>query len=69
MGGSGPCRLSVALDERVADGCVAVAAGHPTTAGLPAAFGPVTLTKVGHGAPPRGQPDPSPSIDTPAVAA
>jgi NADH-quinone oxidoreductase subunit G len=69
MAGGEPCRLSVQLDERVGDGCVAIAAGHPTTAGLPAAFGRVTLTKVGHGAPPTGQPDPSRSIDTPTVHA
>jgi len=40
------CTLVCQLDERVADGCVAIAASHPATARLPAMFGGVLLTKV-----------------------
>jgi NADH-quinone oxidoreductase subunit G len=40
------CDLVCQLDERVADGCVAIAAAHPTTSCLPAPFGSVRLTRV-----------------------
>jgi NADH-quinone oxidoreductase subunit G len=40
------CTLVCQLDERVADGCVAIAASHPSTGCLPALFGDVLLTKV-----------------------
>ena len=38
--------LTCLLDETVADGCVRIAAAHPSTAALPSSFGPVTLTKI-----------------------
>ena len=40
------CELACQLDETVADGCVRIAAAHPSTAGLSSAFGNVALTKV-----------------------
>ncbi len=45
MGGAS-CELVCRLDERVADGCVAISVAHPSTAALPASFGPVSLEKV-----------------------
>ncbi len=44
--GSGAAELTVAADERVADGCVRIAAAHPSTAGLGAMFGAVSLEKI-----------------------
>ena len=44
--GGGTAVLEVALDDRLPDGCVRVAAAHASTAGLGAMFGTVTLTKV-----------------------
>jgi NADH-quinone oxidoreductase subunit G len=43
--GSGEAALSAALDERLPDDCVRVAAAHATTAGLGAMFGLLTLEK------------------------
>ena len=40
------CRLIAQLDERVADGCVAIATAHPSTACLPALFGGVRIVKA-----------------------
>ena len=40
------CRLPAQLDERVADGCVAIATAHESTACLPALFGGVRIVKV-----------------------
>jgi NADH-quinone oxidoreductase subunit G len=47
--GEGQARLQVALDERLPDECVRIAAGHPATAGLGAMTGTVTLEKVAMG--------------------
>jgi len=44
--GQGEARLAAALDERLPDECVRVAAAHPSTAGLGAMFGSVTLEKL-----------------------
>ena len=44
--GGSACSLDCALDEGVADDCVRVAAAHPSTAMLPAAFGTVTIVKT-----------------------
>ncbi len=44
--GNAACELACQLDERVVDGCVAISAGHPSTAALPSLFGPVSLAKV-----------------------
>ena len=41
--GDGEARLTAALDERLPDGCVRVAAAHPATAGLGALYGTVTV--------------------------
>ena len=40
------CELPCQLDERVADGCVAIAAAHATTECLPSMFGGVRIVKV-----------------------
>ena len=47
--GQGEARLAAALDDRLPDECVRVAAAHPSTAGLGAMFGPVTLEKLAVG--------------------
>ena len=39
-------KLMAALDDRLPDDCVRVAAAHPTTAGVGPMFGSVTLTRV-----------------------
>ena len=44
--GQGEARLAAALDDALPDECVRVAAGHPSTAGLGAMFGSVTLEKL-----------------------
>jgi len=44
--GEGEAVLSAALDERLPDGCVRIAAGHPATARLGPMFGPVALEVV-----------------------
>ena len=44
--GEGQATLKAALDERLPDECVRVAAAHRSTAGLGAMFGTVTLEKV-----------------------
>ena len=43
---NGAVKLMAALDERLPDECVRIAAGHPTTAALGAMFGAVTLARV-----------------------
>jgi len=47
--GQGEARLAAALDDRLPDECVRVAAAHPSTAELGAMFGPVTLEKLAVG--------------------
>jgi NADH-quinone oxidoreductase subunit G len=47
--GQGQTTLSVALDDRLPDGCVRIAAGHPSTAPLEGMFGTLTLEKVSIG--------------------
>ena len=47
--GQGEARLAAALDDALPDECVRVAAAHPTTAGLGAMFGSVTLEKLAVG--------------------
>jgi NADH-quinone oxidoreductase subunit G len=42
----GEAVLVAAVDDKLPDGCVRVAAGHPSTAGLGAMFGSVTLDRV-----------------------
>ena len=42
----GSAVLDVEIDETVADGCVRIAAAHPSTAGLPSTSGRVTFEKV-----------------------
>ncbi|MFY9315790.1 MAG: NADH-quinone oxidoreductase subunit NuoG [Burkholderiales bacterium] len=42
----GEAGLAAALDDRLPDECVRVAAGHPATAALGAMFGTVTLEKI-----------------------
>ncbi len=44
--GEGEARLAAALDERLPDDCVRVAAAHPSTAGLGAMFGALTVEKL-----------------------
>jgi len=44
--GKGVAVLIAALDDKLPDGCVRIAAGHPSTAGLGAMFGAVTLERV-----------------------
>ena len=43
--GAGEAKLRAALDDRLPDDCVRIAAAHATTAGLGAMFGAVTLQK------------------------
>jgi NADH-quinone oxidoreductase subunit G len=43
---SGNAILDAAQDDRLPDQCVRIAAGHPSTAGIGAMFGAVTLEKV-----------------------
>ena len=47
--GQGEARLAAALDDALPDECVRVAAAHPSTAGLGAMFGTVTLEKLAVG--------------------
>jgi NADH-quinone oxidoreductase subunit G len=44
--GKGEAVLTAALDDRLPEGCVRVAAGHASTAGLGAMFGTVTLERI-----------------------
>jgi NADH-quinone oxidoreductase subunit G len=44
--GGGAARLPAALDDKLPDDCVRVAAAHPSTAGLGAMFGSLELTKA-----------------------
>jgi len=44
--GNGEARLEAALDERLPDGCVRVAAGHPATAALGAMFGSLSVARI-----------------------
>ena len=47
--GQGEARLAAALDDALPDECVRVAAAHPSTAGLGAMFGTLTLEKLAVG--------------------
>jgi NADH-quinone oxidoreductase subunit G len=47
--GEGEAKLEVALDDRLPDGCIRVAAGHPSTAVLGAMFGALGVEKVSIG--------------------
>ena len=44
--GAGEAGLAAALDDKLPDNCVRIAAGHPATAALTALFGAVTLEKI-----------------------
>jgi NADH-quinone oxidoreductase subunit G len=44
--GAGEAQLAAALDERLPEGCVRVAAAHPSTAALGAMFGELELEKI-----------------------
>ena len=44
--GGGAARLPAALDDKLPDDCVRVAAAHPSTAGLGAMFGSLELAKA-----------------------
>ena len=44
--GAGEAKLMAALDDKLPDGCVRVAAGHASTAGLGALFGTVQVQKA-----------------------
>ncbi|MEO8142731.1 MAG: NADH-quinone oxidoreductase subunit NuoG [Betaproteobacteria bacterium] len=44
--GEGEAGLAAALDDKLPDNCVRIAAGHPATAGLGPMFGAVTLEKI-----------------------
>ena len=44
--GKGQAVIAAAMDDRLPDDCVRVAAGHPSTAALGAMFGAVTLERV-----------------------
>ena len=44
--GDGEARLEAALDEKLPDGCVRVAAAHPATSGLGAMFGTLSVAKI-----------------------
>jgi NADH-quinone oxidoreductase subunit G len=44
--GGGAARLAAALDDKLPDDCVRVAAAHPSTAGLGAMFGSLELAKA-----------------------
>ena len=39
-------RVTAALDDKLPDDCVRIAAAHPTTAGVGPMFGSVTLAKA-----------------------
>ena len=39
-------RINVSLDAGVPDGCVRIAAAHPSTEGVGPMFGPVKLEKI-----------------------
>jgi NADH-quinone oxidoreductase subunit G len=47
--GRGEAVLVCALDDKLPDNCVRIAAGHPATAGLDAMFGALTLEKIAVG--------------------
>jgi NADH-quinone oxidoreductase subunit G len=47
--GDGQAKLAAALDDRLPEGCVRIAAGHASTAGLGAMSGTVTLEKFAMG--------------------
>jgi NADH-quinone oxidoreductase subunit G len=42
----GEAVLAAALDDKLPDNCVRVAAGHPATAGLGALFGALMLERI-----------------------
>jgi len=42
----GEAGLAAALDDKLPDGCVRIAAGHPSTAQLGPMFGTVTLERI-----------------------
>jgi NADH-quinone oxidoreductase subunit G len=44
--GGGEAGLTAALDDKLPDGCVRIAAGHPATAALAPMFGVVTLERI-----------------------
>ena len=44
--GEGEARLTAALDDKLPDDCVRVAAAHPTTAKLGSMFGTVSVEKA-----------------------
>ncbi|MNC96643.1 NADH dehydrogenase subunit G [compost metagenome] len=44
--GKGEAVLAVAMDDKLPDDCVRVAAGHASTAALGAPFGPLNLEKI-----------------------
>ncbi len=44
--GGGEIELPVAADERIAERCVRIAAAHPSTAGLGAMFGEISVEKI-----------------------
>ncbi len=44
--GGGEAGLAAALDDKLPDGCVRIAAGHPSTAALGPMFGTVSLEKI-----------------------
>jgi NADH-quinone oxidoreductase subunit G len=44
--GNGEARLEAALDDKLPEGCVRVAAGHPSTAGLGAMFGSLSIARI-----------------------
>jgi NADH-quinone oxidoreductase subunit G len=44
--GNGEARLEAALDDKLPEGCVRVAAGHPSTAGLGAMFGSLSVARI-----------------------
>jgi NADH-quinone oxidoreductase subunit G len=44
--GAAPARMPAALDERLPDDCVRIAAAHPATADLGAMFGSLSLEKA-----------------------
>jgi NADH-quinone oxidoreductase subunit G len=43
---NGAVKLMAALDDKLPDACVRIAAGHPSTAAIGPMFGAITLTKV-----------------------
>jgi NADH-quinone oxidoreductase subunit G len=44
---NGAVKLMAALDDKLPDGCVRIAAGHPSTAMIGPMFGEVSLARVG----------------------